>query len=76
MRQATLPCGVASLTATAERAPFTLYAEQVRSAPKGRGAVSGMRLPPRGDDQPRRAGRRPTAHHGAARAALARKDAR
>ncbi|MGQ5633867.1 MULTISPECIES: DUF6380 family protein [unclassified Streptomyces] len=30
MRQATLHCGVASLTATAERAPFNLHARHVR----------------------------------------------
>ncbi|MER6383526.1 DUF6380 family protein [Streptomyces sp. NPDC001118] len=75
MRQATLHCGVASLTATAERAPFTLHAQQVGSA-QGRGAVSDLRLPRRGHDQPRRSGGQRTVHHGPARGALARKDAR
>ncbi|MEU9478175.1 DUF6380 family protein [Streptomyces sp. NPDC048191] len=59
--RATLRCGVASLTATAERAPFTLYAEPARSAPRGRGAESDMWLPPRGREQPRRSRRRSTA---------------
>ncbi|MEU2062957.1 DUF6380 family protein [Streptomyces sp. NPDC013455] len=73
-RQATLRCGVASLTATAGRAPFNQHAR----AAQGRGAVSGMRLPPRGRDQSWRSHGRPTVRHGAARAALAhaRKDAR
>ncbi|MFF5012816.1 DUF6380 family protein [Streptomyces sp. NPDC001165] len=61
MRRATFRCGVASLLATAGRAPFTLYAEPVCSAPKGRGAVPDMRLPPRGRDQPRRSRKRSTA---------------
>ncbi|MFD5798892.1 DUF6380 family protein [Streptomyces diastatochromogenes] len=85
MRRATLRCGVASLTATAERAPFIQHARQAErtalrfcGAPKGRGAVVDMRLPPRGHDQPRRARSRSTAHHGTARGALthARRDAR
>ncbi|MGV4986435.1 DUF6380 family protein [Streptomyces sp. NRAIS4] len=67
MRQATPRCGVASLTATAERAPFTLYAEQVCGAPKGRGELR---------DQPRRSRRRRTAQPSPTRGALARKDAR
>ena len=78
MRQATLRCGVASLTATAHRAPFRLYAERVcsapnGSAPKGREAVLDMRLPPRGRDQPRRSRRRSTALPAER---VARKDAR
>ncbi|MQY33608.1 hypothetical protein SRB17_15690 [Streptomyces sp. RB17] len=56
LRQATLHCGVASLTATAERAPFIQHGR----APEGRGAVSDMRLPPGGHDQPRRTRRRRT----------------
>ncbi|MEU7360269.1 MULTISPECIES: DUF6380 family protein [Streptomyces] len=73
MRQSTFRRGVASLTATAGRAPFHHRAH----APKGRGAVSDMRLPPRGHDQSRPAGRL-TARPGPARGALAhaRKDAR
>ncbi|MEV5387175.1 DUF6380 family protein [Streptomyces sp. NPDC052721] len=71
-RQATLPCGVASLTATAGRAPF----EHQARAPKGHEALSDMRLPPRGHDQPRRGRGRKAAHNGAARGAPARKDAR
>ncbi len=64
-REATLHRGPASLTATA---PY--------SAPKGRGAVSDLRLPPRERDKPPRARRRRTAHPGPARGAHARKDAR
>ncbi|MGW3172942.1 type III PLP-dependent enzyme [Streptomyces sp. NPDC001153] len=40
------------------------------SAPKGRGALSDMRLPPRGRDQPRRTGTRATAHPGTSAGAL------
>ncbi|MFI2203510.1 DUF6380 family protein [Streptomyces sp. NPDC020192] len=65
--QATLCSGVASLTATAERAPFTLYTEPVCSAPKGRGELR---------DQPRRVRGGLTAHHGTPRGAFAGKDAR
>ncbi|MGW2032333.1 DUF6380 family protein [Streptomyces argyrophylli] len=72
MRQATLLLGVASLTATAGRAPFI---HQART-PKGREAVSGMRLPPRGHDRPRRSRSRKAALNGPARGAHARKDAR
>ncbi|WP_374938370.1 DUF6380 family protein [Streptomyces sp. Ru62] len=72
MRQATLPRGVASLTATAGRAPFNQHTR----APRGRGAVSRMRLPPRGHDQPRRSRGRRAARSGPACGALARKDAR
>ncbi|MEV7813890.1 DUF6380 family protein [Streptomyces flaveolus] len=72
MRQATLPCGVASLTATAERAPFN---QRTRAA-QGRGALSDLRLPPRGHDQPRRSRGRKATRSGPARGALARKDAR
>ncbi|MFF8905096.1 DUF6380 family protein [Streptomyces olivaceoviridis] len=74
MRQSTFRRGVASLTATAGRAPFNHQAR----APKGRGAVSDMRLPPRGHDQPRPARGRLTDPPGPARGALAhaRKDAR
>lgn len=72
MREATLARGVASQSATAERAPFNLHAR----APEGRGAVPDTRLPPRGHDQPRRTCGRPTARHGSARGAHARKDAR
>ncbi|WP_331454105.1 DUF6380 family protein [Streptomyces sp. FXJ1.172] len=78
MGEATLHCGVASQTATAGRAPFTLHAGQACGAPKGRGAVPDMRLPPRGHDQPRRARARSTARHGTPCGALghAWKDAR
>ncbi|MEU6086587.1 DUF6380 family protein [Streptomyces sp. NPDC047085] len=79
MRQATLRSGVASQTATAERRP-----SRSGSAPKGRGAVPDMRLPPRGHDQPRGCRGRSTTRHGTARGASrhsprsadARKDAR
>ncbi|MFE1450322.1 DUF6380 family protein [Streptomyces olivaceoviridis] len=73
MRQSTFRRGVASLTATAGRAPFD---HQART-PKGRGAVSDIRLP-RGHDQPRRSRGRKAARNGPARGALAhaRKDAR
>jgi hypothetical protein len=63
MRQATLHCGVASLSATAERAPFIQHAR----APQGRGELR---------HQPRRSRRQRTAHPGPTRGALARKDAR
>ncbi|MFJ4948232.1 DUF6380 family protein [Streptomyces sp. NPDC088760] len=65
MRQATLSCGVASLTATAGRAPFNQHTRAL----KGRGELR---------DRPRPARRRPTAPPGPARGALAlaRKDAR
>ncbi|MGW0994500.1 DUF6380 family protein [Streptomyces sp. NPDC002523] len=82
MRQATLCTGVASLTATAGRAPFNQHARQSPlgsgSAPKGREAVSDLRLAPRGRDQPRRRRRRSAAHRGTTSGALAhgRKDAR
>ncbi|WP_373560433.1 DUF6380 family protein [Streptomyces sp. Ag109_G2-15] len=85
MRRATLRCGVASLTATAERAPFIQHAKQARRSPlrfdsalKGRGAVRDMRLPPRGHDQPRWRRGRATAHRGTSSGALghARRDAR
>ncbi|MFS4095546.1 DUF6380 family protein [Streptomyces sp. AF1A] len=76
MRQATLRSGVASQTATVKRAPFTLYDERVRSAPKGRGAVSDTQLPPRGHDRPRRSRGRRTAPPGPTRGALVGKDAR
>ncbi|MET8770704.1 DUF6380 family protein [Streptomyces sp. NPDC004658] len=74
VRQATLPCGVASLTATAGRAPFN---EHLR-IPQGREAVFAMRPPPPGADPSRPARGRPTAPAGPARGALAhaRKDAR
>ncbi|GGY85046.1 hypothetical protein GCM10010300_31000 [Streptomyces olivaceoviridis] len=72
MRQSTFRRGVASLTATAGRAPFNHQAR----APKGRGAVSDMRLPPRGHDRPRRSRSRKAALNGPARGAHARKDAR
>ncbi|MFB7510150.1 DUF6380 family protein [Streptomyces broussonetiae] len=72
MRQATLHGGVASQTATADRAPFDQHAR----APKARGAVPAMRLPLRGCDEPRGTRGRPTAQHGTPRGALARKDAR
>ncbi|MEW2284252.1 DUF6380 family protein [Streptomyces sp. NPDC047841] len=73
-RQATLLFGVASLTATAGRAPFSHRAR----APRTREAVSDTRQPPRGHDQPRPARGRLTAPAGPARGALAhaRKDAR
>ncbi|MGW2706488.1 DUF6380 family protein [Streptomyces sp. NPDC001340] len=64
MRRATFRCGVASLLATAGRAPFTLYAEPVCSAPKGRGELR---------DQPRRSRKRSTALPAER---VARKDAR
>ncbi|WP_418346623.1 DUF6380 family protein [Streptomyces fodineus] len=71
VREATLHSGVASQSATADRAPFNLHAR----TSKGREAVSDMRLPPRGHDQPRRTRGRPAAHHRPARGAHARKDA-
>ncbi|OIJ88888.1 hypothetical protein BIV25_35980 [Streptomyces sp. MUSC 14] len=60
VRQATPHSGVASQSATADRAPFTLRAR----APEGREAVLDMRLPPRGRDRTRRNRERRTARHG------------
>ncbi|WP_425276609.1 DUF6380 family protein [Streptomyces diastatochromogenes] len=76
LRRATLRCGVASLTATGERAPFIQHAKQARRSPlrfdsalKGRGELR---------DQPRWRRGQATAHRGSSSGALthARRDAR
>ncbi|GGV08250.1 hypothetical protein GCM10010260_52740 [Streptomyces filipinensis] len=66
--QATLHSGVASLTATDEHAPLTLYAEQVRRAPEeARGTARPATTTPQTKDGPSRP---------CPRSARARKDAR